>query len=127
MAMSCRAVLRSEAWQEIPLNQIALEAELKTQLRAYKLPLTVSVCGRLFPPDAPCIATVVATHNYAPNNADELRLCEGDEVSVIEQPDGGWWKGEVDGQHGWFPANHSAPATPVHNAVPSPAPPAAFC
>ena len=57
-ANCCRAVLRSEAWQEIPLNQIALEAELKTQLHAYKLPLTVSVCGRLFPPDAPCIATV---------------------------------------------------------------------
>ena len=58
MANCCRAVLRSEAWQEIPLNQISLEAELKTQLHAYKLPLTVSVCGRLFPPDAPCIATV---------------------------------------------------------------------
>ena len=58
MANRCRAVLRSEAWQVIPLNQIALEAELKTQLHAYKLPLTVSVCGRLFPPDAPCIATV---------------------------------------------------------------------
>ena len=58
MASDCRAVLRSEAWQAIPLNQIALEAELKTQLHAYKLPLTVSVCSRLFPPDAPCIATV---------------------------------------------------------------------
>lgn len=58
MANCCCAVLRSEAWQEIPLNQIALEAELKTQLHAYKLPLTVSVCSHLFPPDAPCIATV---------------------------------------------------------------------
>ena len=57
-ASCCRAVLRSEAWQEIPLNDIALEAELKTQLHAYKLPLTVSVCSFLFPPDAPCIATV---------------------------------------------------------------------
>mgnify|MGYP003323303615 CR=1 FL=1 len=58
MASDCRAVLRSEAWQDIPLNTIMLETELKTQLHAYKLPLTVSVCGRLFPPDAPCIATV---------------------------------------------------------------------
>ena len=58
MASDCRAVLRSEAWQEIPLNLVMLETELKTQLHAYKLPLTVSVCGRLFPPDAPCIATV---------------------------------------------------------------------
>jgi hypothetical protein len=58
MANGCRAVLRSEAWQDVPLNLIMLETELKTQLHAYKLPLTVSVCGRLFPPDAPCIATV---------------------------------------------------------------------
>ena len=58
MANCCRAVLRSEAWQEIPLNLISLEAELKTQLHTYKLPLTVSVCSRLFPTDAPCIATV---------------------------------------------------------------------
>ena len=58
MASDCRAVLRSEAWQEIPLNLIALEAELKTQLHAYKLPLTVSVCSDYFPPEAPCIATV---------------------------------------------------------------------
>ena len=30
MANNCRAVLRSEAWQEIPINLIALEAELKS-------------------------------------------------------------------------------------------------
>jgi hypothetical protein len=58
MANSCRAVLRSEAWQKIALNQIALEAELKTQLHAYKLPLTVSIFSAFFPEDAPCIATV---------------------------------------------------------------------
>ena len=58
MANDCRAVLRSETWQEIPLNLIALEAELKTQLHAYKLPLTVSICSAFFPTDAPCIATV---------------------------------------------------------------------
>ena len=58
MASDCRAVLRSEAWQEIPLNTIMLEAELKTQLNAYKLPLTVSIYSQFFPPEAPCIATV---------------------------------------------------------------------
>jgi len=58
MANGCRAVLRSEAWQQIPLNLIALEAELKTQLHAYKLPLTVSIFSAFFPKDAPCIATV---------------------------------------------------------------------
>lgn len=58
MANGCRAVLRSEAWQDVPLNLIALEAELKTQLHAYKLPLTVSICSAFFPTEAPCIATV---------------------------------------------------------------------
>lgn len=58
MASDCRAVLRSEAWQDVPLNWIALEAELKTQLHAYKLPLTVSIFSAFFPTEAPCIATV---------------------------------------------------------------------
>ena len=58
MASDCRAVLRSEAWQEIPLNIVMLETELKTQLHAYKLPLTVSIYSQFFPPEAPCIATV---------------------------------------------------------------------
>lgn len=58
MAHDCRAVLRSEAWQEVPLNMVMLETELKTQLNAYKLPLTVSIYTEFFPPEAPCIATV---------------------------------------------------------------------
>jgi len=58
VATSCRAVLRSEAWQEVATNYIALEAELKTRLHAYRLPLTVSVFSEHFPDDAPCIATV---------------------------------------------------------------------
>ena len=58
MANGCRAVLRSEAWQDVPLNLIMLETELKTQLHAYKLPLTVSMYSDWFPPEAPCIATV---------------------------------------------------------------------
>ena len=58
MASDCRAVLRSEAWQKIPLNIVMLETELKTQLHAYKLPLTVSLYSEWFPQEAPCIATV---------------------------------------------------------------------
>tara|TARA_B100000787_G_scaffold168409_1_gene157107 strand:+ start:2728 stop:3528 length:801 start_codon:yes stop_codon:yes gene_type:complete len=58
MATSCRAVLRSEVWQGVGANIFALEDELKTQLHAYRLPLTVSVFSVHFPEDAPCIATV---------------------------------------------------------------------
>lgn len=44
---------------------------------------------------------------YSPVNEDELKLAEGDIVTVItkELPDKGWWKGEVRGKIGVFPDN----------------------
>lgn len=40
-------------------------------------------------------------------NEDELRLTEGDIVTVLnkELPDKGWWKGELRGKIGVFPDN----------------------
>tara|TARA_B100000767_G_scaffold225641_1_gene215035 strand:+ start:1014 stop:1835 length:822 start_codon:yes stop_codon:yes gene_type:complete len=58
MATSCRAVLRSEVWQDVGANMFVLEDELKTRLHAYQLPLTVSFFGDHFPQGAPCIVTV---------------------------------------------------------------------
>lgn len=44
---------------------------------------------------------------YAPLNEDELKLAEGDVVTVLskELPDKGWWKGELRGRIGVFPDN----------------------
>lgn len=44
---------------------------------------------------------------YSPNNEDELKLVEGDIVTVLskELPDKGWWKGELKGRIGVFPDN----------------------
>lgn len=44
---------------------------------------------------------------YAPANEDELRLIEGEVVTVLskELPDKGWWKGELRGKIGVFPDN----------------------
>lgn len=44
---------------------------------------------------------------YAPLNEDELKLSEGDVVTVLskELPDKGWWKGELRGKVGVFPDN----------------------
>lgn len=44
---------------------------------------------------------------YQPQNEDELKLAEGDVVSVLskELPDKGWWKGELRGRIGVFPDN----------------------
>ena len=44
---------------------------------------------------------------YNPVNEDELKLVEGDVVTVIskELADKGWWKGELRGKSGVFPDN----------------------
>lgn len=44
---------------------------------------------------------------YAPLNEDELKLTEGDVVTLLskELPDKGWWKGELRGKVGVFPDN----------------------
>lgn len=44
---------------------------------------------------------------YAPVNEDELKLSEGDVVTLLskELPDKGWWKGELRGRIGVFPDN----------------------
>lgn len=44
---------------------------------------------------------------YAPANEDELRLVEGDIITILskELPDKGWWKGELKGRVGVFPDN----------------------
>lgn len=44
---------------------------------------------------------------YQPVNDDELKLGEGDLVTVLSKdlPDKGWWKGELRGKIGVFPDN----------------------
>lgn len=44
---------------------------------------------------------------YAPANEDELKLVEGDIITILskELPDKGWWKGELRGRIGVFPDN----------------------
>ncbi|XP_062533527.1 SH3 domain-containing kinase-binding protein 1 isoform X2 [Armigeres subalbatus] len=44
---------------------------------------------------------------YAPANEDELRLVEGDVITILSKdlPDKGWWKGELKGRVGVFPDN----------------------
>ncbi|KAJ3370276.1 hypothetical protein GGF31_004334 [Allomyces arbusculus] len=57
-------------------------------------------------PEEPQPARVL--YDYAPQNADELNLVAGTTVSVLSTDIGvrGWYRGEVDGQIGIFPANH---------------------
>ena len=45
---------------------------------------------------------------YEPENPDELKLVEGDIITILNKdvPDSeGWWEGEVSGKVGMFPNN----------------------
>ena len=47
-----------------------------------------------------------ALYDYAGENADDLPFSAGDSILVLDQTDpSGWWKGQVNGQEGFFPSN----------------------
>lgn len=48
------------------------------------------------------------TFAYEPENADELKLVEGDIISILNKDiteSEGWWEGELNGKVGMFPNN----------------------
>ena len=49
---------------------------------------------------------VRALYNFAPQTSEELGFQAGDLISVIECVYEAWWKGELRGSVGIFPANH---------------------
>lgn len=57
---------------------------------------------------------------YAPANEDELRLVEGDIITILtkELPDKGWWKGELKGRVGVFPDNFVVVLPPESEYLP---------
>ncbi|CAG8504651.1 1689_t:CDS:2, partial [Racocetra persica] len=55
-------------------------------------------------PTEPKLARV--EYDYQAKESDELSLDKGDVVTVLEQVDQGWWKGDLNGKIGMFPANH---------------------
>lgn len=59
----------------------------------------------------------VAKYNYEPQRQDELHLTRGETVLVLERSSDGWWKGEVNGQTGWFPSNYVDPANVPPNGT----------
>ena len=51
-----------------------------------------------------CLAQVLFA--YEPQASEELELCEGHVVRILEQNDAGWWLGaDIDGRTGWAPSN----------------------
>ncbi|XP_066965257.1 CD2-associated protein-like isoform X16 [Macrobrachium rosenbergii] len=43
--------------------------------------------------------------SYAPQHDDELALCVGQTITILQEVEEGWWKGVLDGQVGMFPSN----------------------
>ena len=49
---------------------------------------------------------VIAMYPYTAQNEDELNFHKGSVINVISKDDQDWWKGEVNGVMGMFPANY---------------------
>ena len=46
------------------------------------------------------------THAFTARYQDELTVEVGDEIELLQQPDGGWFEGRLGGKIGWFPDSH---------------------
>ncbi|KAL0128329.1 hypothetical protein PUN28_003543 [Cardiocondyla obscurior] len=59
---------------------------------------------------------VMAKYSYSPNQPDELSLQSGDVINVLRKMADGWYHGEklLDGEQGWFPANHTKEVASEH-------------
>ncbi|XP_061191867.1 growth factor receptor-bound protein 2-like isoform X2 [Saccostrea echinata] len=45
-----------------------------------------------------------AQYEFKAETEEELGFCKGDVVTILEEVDSNWWKGELHGQEGLFPA-----------------------
>eukprot|EP00038_Savillea_parva_P007878 m.173088 g.173088 ORF g.173088 m.173088 type:complete len:240 (+) comp13637_c0_seq1:185-904(+) len=49
---------------------------------------------------------VTAQYNFEPQESGELRFRKGDVITVTDDSDENWWKGQCHGEHGMFPASY---------------------
>jgi hypothetical protein len=49
--------------------------------------------------------------NYKAKAENELDLSLGGIVTILQEDDSGWSKGEVDGKSGWFPSSYYEPCS----------------
>lgn len=55
---------------------------------------------------APKHRTVTAAYDFSPQEAGELKFSKGDVVTVLDDSDANWWKGQSHGKTGLFPASY---------------------
>lgn len=52
---------------------------------------------------------VQALYDFTPQEPGELEFKRGDVITVTDRSDQHWWKGEIGGRRGLFPATYVAP------------------
>ena len=70
-----------------------------------------------------------ALYDFKGNGVDELSFRSGDVINVIQEEDGGWYNGELNGQKGFVPSNYVeriARQPKPKQTQPKPPPPAAL-
>ena len=55
---------------------------------------------------APAGRTVSAAYDFTPQEAGELAFRKGDIITVSDDSDPNWWKGQCHGEQGLFPATY---------------------
>jgi hypothetical protein len=55
---------------------------------------------------SPPISMATAIYDYVGQHCDELTIRPGDVIQVLHKQDDGWWKGELNGNVGIFPATY---------------------
>lgn len=63
---------------------------------------------RAAPEPAEAIGTAVVKYNYQAQQPDELSLTKGTRILILEKSNDGWWRGQSQGQSGWFPSNYTS-------------------
>ncbi|XP_008327360.1 GRB2-related adapter protein 2a isoform X2 [Cynoglossus semilaevis] len=58
-------------------------------------------------PQKSSIMQVKALYNFMAEEDDELSFCAGDVIDVLDCSDASWWKGQLQGRSGLFPANYT--------------------
>uniref|UniRef100_A0A3Q2CX39 Osteoclast-stimulating factor 1 n=1 Tax=Cyprinodon variegatus TaxID=28743 RepID=A0A3Q2CX39_CYPVA len=52
------------------------------------------------------VGIAVARYDFSSRDTRELSLQQGDIIRIYTKMSNGWWRGEVDGQVGWFPSTY---------------------
>ena len=52
------------------------------------------------------VDTCQADYEYIGQEHDELTINAGDIITIVQRHDDGWWKGELRGKQGLFPASY---------------------